>query len=246
MDIRVRLSAWATVRRRLLCRGPRSACFPRHTERATCPAKPPASTAAPTRPCTSDAWPTPRPPHRPSRSAHASSCGAPPTPTGPASRATTTSPHNSAVPPTPSPSGGGASNATASAASTTSPAVAARPLFPPEDRPKVLVLATTRPAALGAPPPHWPLDALGYHVLRDAHYRDMARSTIQRILAEADLRPHRSRYWLHSDDPDFEAKALAICRLYLDAPRLYRHGELVVCVDEKTSIQALQRLHPTK
>jgi hypothetical protein len=74
----------------------------------------------------------------------------------------------------------------------------------------------------------------------------MSRSTVQRILAEADLRPHKSRYWLHSDDPDFEAKALAVCRLYLDAPRLYRRGELVLCVDEKTGIQALQRRHPTK
>ncbi len=96
------------------------------------------------------------------------------------------------------------------------------------------------------PASHWSLDDLAYHILRDAHYRDMSRSTVQRILAGAALRPHRSRYWLHSNDPDFEAKALDICRLYLDAPRLYQQGELVVCVDEKTGIQALQRLHPTK
>ena len=69
----------------------------------------------------------------------------------------------------------------------------------------------------------------------------MSRSAVQRILAEADLQPHKSRYWLHSDDPDFEAKALDVCRLYLDAPRLYQHGELVLCVDEKTGIQALER-----
>jgi hypothetical protein len=127
-----------------------------------------------------------------------------------------------------------------------SPAVAARPLFPPEDRHKVLVLATTTPADVGVPASHWSLDDLAYHILRDAHYRDMARSTVQRLLAEADLKPHKSRYWLHSDDPEFETKALDICRLYLDAPRLYQQGELVVCVDEKTSIQALERLHPTK
>ena len=96
------------------------------------------------------------------------------------------------------------------------------------------------------PTSHWSLDDLAYHILKDAHYRDMSRSTVQRILAEADLKPHKSRYWLHSTDPDFEAKALAICRLYLAAPALYRQGELVVCVDEKTGIQALQRLHPTK
>jgi hypothetical protein len=96
------------------------------------------------------------------------------------------------------------------------------------------------------PASHWSLDDLAFHILQDARHRDMARSTIQRILAEAELRPHKSKYWLHSLDPAFETKALAICRLYLDAPRLYRQGELVLCTDEKTGIQALERLHPAK
>jgi transposase len=90
------------------------------------------------------------------------------------------------------------------------------------------------------------LDDLAYHILREAHYRDMSRSTIQRILAEAELKPHKVRSWLHSDDPEFEAKALEICRLYVRAPQLYRRGELVVCTDEKTGIQALERKYPTR
>jgi transposase len=110
----------------------------------------------------------------------------------------------------------------------------------------VVVLATTEPADAGAPVSHWSLDDLALKVLRDAHYRDMSRSTIQRILAEADFKPHRCRSWLHSDDPEFEERALAICKLYLDAPRLYERGELVLCCDEKTGIQALERKHPTK
>jgi len=64
------------------------------------------------------------------------------------------------------------------------------------------------------------------------------------VLKKVDLRPHKSRYWLHSDDPDFEAKALDLCRLYLDAPQLYQQGERVVCVDEKTAVQALDRTQP--
>jgi hypothetical protein len=106
-------------------------------------------------------------------------------------------------------------------------------------------MATTKPADVGVPVSHWSLDDLAYHILRDAHYADMSRSTVQRILAQADLKPHRSRYWLTSHDPDFEAKALDVCQLYLDSFRLLRHNELVVSVDEKTSIQALERLHPT-
>ncbi len=95
------------------------------------------------------------------------------------------------------------------------------------------------------PTSHWSLDDLACHILKDAHYADMSRGTIRRILAGAELRPHRSRYWLHSLDPDFEARALEVCRLYLDAPRLHRQGELVLCVDEKTGIQALERARPT-
>jgi hypothetical protein len=119
-----------------------------------------------------------------------------------------------------------------------------RGIFPPEDRHKVLVLATTKPAELGLPFSHWSLEDLAIRILQGAHYRDMSRSTIQRILNEGDLKPHRCIQWLHSDDPDFEAKALHIARLYLDAPRLYQQGELVLCVDEKTSIQALERKYP--
>jgi hypothetical protein len=108
-----------------------------------------------------------------------------------------------------------------------------------------LVLATTPPADVGVPTAHWSLDDLAFQILQDAHYRDMSRSTIQRILAEADLQPHRCRYWLKRHGPDFEAKALDICALYLQALSLYERGELVVSVDEKTSIQALERLHAT-
>lgn len=122
---------------------------------------------------------------------------------------------------------------------------AAPELFPPEDRHKVMCLATTPPAEHGLPTTHWSLDDLAYQILQDAHYADMSRSTVQRILADAELRPHRSRYWLTSHDPDFEAKVLDVCRLYLEAPVLYQLGELVICVDEKTSIQALERARPT-
>ena len=71
------------------------------------------------------------------------------------------------------------------------------------------------------PTSHWSLDDLAYHILQEAHYRDMSRSTIQRILAEADLQPHKSRYWLKSKDSDYEAKTLALCDLYLKALALY-------------------------
>ena len=62
---------------------------------------------------------------------------------------------------------------------------------------------------------------------------------VRRLLAVEGLRPHRVRYWLHSPDPEFRPKVERICDLYLDPPR----GAHVVCVDEKTCIQALERKH---
>ena len=68
----------------------------------------------------------------------------------------------------------------------------------------------------------------------------VSKSTVQRILSQARLKPHRLQRYLASDDPDFEAKAADIIGLYLDPPQ---HAA-VFCVDEKTAIQALDRLDP--
>jgi DDE superfamily endonuclease len=106
------------------------------------------------------------------------------------------------------------------------------------------VLATTKPAELGLPISHWSLEDWAIQILKDAPYRDMSRSTRNRILNANDLKPHRGTQWLHSDDPEFEAKTLHSAQLYLDAPRWYQHGERVLGVDEKTSIQALERTYP--
>jgi transposase len=69
----------------------------------------------------------------------------------------------------------------------------------------------------------------------------MSPATVQRILEEMVLKPHRFRYWLTRTDPEFERKMEEIVQLYLDPPRNSR----LLCVDEKTGIQALERLHPT-
>jgi DDE superfamily endonuclease len=74
----------------------------------------------------------------------------------------------------------------------------------------------------------------------------MSRSSIWRLLDDADLTPHRSVYWLNSHDPDFEAKAHNICAFYLHALRFFEQGRVVICSDEKTGMQILQRKYPTQ
>jgi DNA-binding LacI/PurR family transcriptional regulator len=63
---------------------------------------------------------------------------------------------------------------------------------------------------------------------------------VHRVWKEAGLKPHRLERYMASDDPDFEAKAADIIGLYLNPP----HHAAVFCVDEKTAIQALDRLDP--
>src|SRR4029450_10523197 len=60
--------------------------------------------------------------------------------------------------------------------------------------------------------------------------------------AASDLRPHRVQSWLHSPDPQFRAKVTAITDLYLRPPV----GAVVLSIDEKTGMQALERRFPDR
>jgi transposase len=63
---------------------------------------------------------------------------------------------------------------------------------------------------------------------------------VARVWRRAGLKPHRIERYMASDDPDFELKAADIIGLYVKPPQ---HAA-VFCVDEKTAIQALDRLDP--
>ena len=65
-------------------------------------------------------------------------------------------------------------------------------------------------------------------------------STVHLMLRVSHLEPHRLRTFTFSPDPDFEAKLLDVVGLYLNPPE----GALVLCVDEKPGIQALDRTQP--
>jgi transposase len=68
----------------------------------------------------------------------------------------------------------------------------------------------------------------------------VSKSSVHRILAQARLQPHRLERYRASNDPEFENKAADIIGLYLEPPQ---HAA-VFCLDEKTAIQALDRLDP--
>jgi len=68
----------------------------------------------------------------------------------------------------------------------------------------------------------------------------VSKDMVHRVWREAGLKPHRLEHYLASEDPDFERKAADVIGLYLNPPQ---HA-VVFCVDEKSAIQALDRLDP--
>ena len=81
------------------------------------------------------------------------------------------------------------------------------------------------------------------HALIAAQLADtgISASHAGRILADLDLAPHRVRGWLNRrDDEQFWAQAAAVCDIYLRPPP----GTVVICIDEKTGIQAKYRKYP--
>jgi len=83
------------------------------------------------------------------------------------------------------------------------------------------------------------LDELVDRAVQRGVVKQISRSHLQRILQAGDLRPHRVRQWLHSPDPQFRQKVNDICALYRRAPK----GSVVLSIDEKTGIQAIERKH---
>ncbi len=94
------------------------------------------------------------------------------------------------------------------------------------------ILAHTR-AAPPAPLTHWT-------TRRMASVIGVSHMTVARVWQRAGLKPHHLEPYLVSDDPDFETKAADVIGLYLAPPT----NAVVFSVDEKTAIQALDRLDP--
>src|SRR6266446_1281201 len=92
----------------------------------------------------------------------------------------------------------------------------------------------------------WTLNEIVATLLEALATDSISRSSIWRILHDVDLKPHKSAYWLNSHDEDFDAKAQTICQLYAKALEAYQQGRLVLCCDEKTGRQILERKAPTK
>jgi transposase len=101
----------------------------------------------------------------------------------------------------------------------------------PEERVHVMALACTKPDD----------DSNQWTTTKLADASGLSRTTVHRILNEAALKPHKIDQWCgKSPDPEFEPKQTNILGLYLSPPE----NALVISVDEKSQIQALDRTQP--
>jgi putative transposase len=101
----------------------------------------------------------------------------------------------------------------------------------PEQKALVIEKACTKPEGGYT---NWSQDRIAKEI-------GISQSKVFQILKKADLKPHKINYWCgRPRDPEFEQKMINIVGLYLSPPE----NAIVICVDEKTQIQALDRTQP--
>jgi transposase len=120
------------------------------------------------------------------------------------------------------------------------------PVFAASDRAEAIALACALPAETGVPLSRWSCPELARGLAARCQITASA-STIGRWLAADALKPWQHRSWISVRDPEFAAKASRVLDLYAGIWNGQPLGrdDYVICADEKTSIQARCRCHPT-
>jgi DDE superfamily endonuclease len=122
-----------------------------------------------------------------------------------------------------------------------------KPAFPPSLVVHVKALACELPVKLGLPLSRLSIEEIRQHVIAQGLVAEISGATLWRWLSSDALRPWQHRSWIFPRDPHFAAKAGPVLDLY---ERIWEGVSLgaddfVMCLDEKTSIQARRRKQPT-
>jgi transposase len=121
------------------------------------------------------------------------------------------------------------------------------PRFTPVQVAQVKSLACRLPTAAGAPLSRWSCPELAHEAVLQGIAEVISASTVRRWLARDAIKPWQFRSWLFPRDPDFAIKAERVLDLYDRRwnGRKFGPDEYVISSDEKTSIQARCRCHPS-
>lgn len=115
----------------------------------------------------------------------------------------------------------------------------------------IIALACEKPSDHDVPVSHWSAADLARKAVEREIVPSISARHVRRLLQEAAIRPHRTRYWLTSPDKlanpeEYQANVERICDTYAEAQELEAQNVHVASTDEKTGIQALERKNPTK
>jgi len=117
--------------------------------------------------------------------------------------------------------------------------------FTAEQVTQVLAVACEPADQSGRPIDEWTGRELVDELVQRGIVPSISVSQVNRYLAEAELQPHRKKYWLNTTEKDpqlFEQQVQIVCQCYQEAPELYvQHHTHTVSVDEMTGVQALER-----
>jgi hypothetical protein len=103
-------------------------------------------------------------------------------------------------------------------------------------------LACLEPIAEGLHLTHWTPQDLAHQAIVDGIVDAISPRTVQRVLRDVDLQPHRTRYWKTARlDRQFKERAEQVLWCYANAERLAAQGIWVACVDEVPNFQVLER-----
>lgn len=118
--------------------------------------------------------------------------------------------------------------------------------FTAEQVTAILAVACEPPEQSGRPIDRWTYRELADEVVRRGIVPSISASQVGRYLAQAELQPHRSKYWLNTKEKDpevFQQQVETVCQTYLGAPDLYFQANThTVSVDEMPGLQALERV----
>jgi hypothetical protein len=110
----------------------------------------------------------------------------------------------------------------------------------------VVRLACECPDTLGRSFSQWDCEALARQLITDGLVEGIAAATVRRILAAHQLKPWHQPVWLHPKPPRDPACYATVSELSDLSTRPRRPDELVLSVDEQTSLPPRPRRSPTR
>jgi hypothetical protein len=113
---------------------------------------------------------------------------------------------------------------------------------------QVKALACELPYEAGIPLSRFSCREIAAEAVRRGIVAQVSGATVWRWLDEDAIKPWQHRSWIYPRDPEFEEKAGRVLDLYQGTwgGEALGSDEYVICSDEKTSIQARVRIHPTQ